>query len=585
MKARPRLAWLALGGVLVALAWFRWPAVGEADVGTAPPRPELAGLPAVLGERIAAAELLVRRPRTRQEGMAELGRLYQANGFLREAETCWRWLADAQPTEARWPYLLAMARDTAGETDGLEEGLRATTRLAPDYAPAWLKLAELALKTGRPAEAEAHYRTRLRLLPGDPHAQLGLARVARQAGRPAEAERLLEELVRTSPGFSTGHNLLAEMRAARGDAAGARWHRWRGRETGRFAEADDPWVQELDAWCLDPRRLARLGTQEFQLGRGDRGRGLLERAVRLAPADPAGYQLLGELQLKLGEFAPALATLRTGLRLAAAVAGPVPASFHANLAEALRGLGRGEEALDVLADGLRRGGDVFELEMARGVVLDDLQRPAEAAAAFRAALARQPRDAGARFNLGAALLQLHEPDAAAAELQRALEGQPTHPLALALLGQMALERGELAAAGRYLEPLFEAHPGQPEARTLLALWRLRSGMAAMARHDPAEAERHYRAGAEANPDEPALAASLGVLLLGQGRLAEALPPLEAYHRLAPTDPQSWLFLGQAYALAARREDARRLLTEGERLAREAGNTVTAENCRAVLDRL
>jgi len=467
----------------------------------------------------------------------------------------------------------------------LEAGRRATTRLAPDYAPAWLKLAELALKTGRPAEAEAHYRARLRLLPGDPHAQLGLARVARQAGRPAEAERLLEELVRAAPDFSTGHNLLAEMRAARGDAAGARWHRWRGRETGRFAEADDPWVRELDAWCLDPRRLARLGTQEFQLGRGDRGRGLLERAVRLAPADPVGHQLLGELQLKLGEFAAARATLDTGRRLAAAAAGPVPGSYHANLAEALRGLGQGEEALRVLAEGLRQGGDALELEMARGVVLDDLGRPAEAAAAFRAALARQPRDAGARFNLGAALLQLREPEAAAAEFRRALEGQPTHPLALGLLGQMALERGDLAEAGRYLEPLFEAQPGQPEARTLVAWWRLRSGMAAAARGEPAEAERHYRAGAEAQPDEPGLPASLGALLLAQGRLAEALPPLEAYHRLAPADPQSHLFLGQAYALAGRREEARRLLTEGERLAHQAGNAGTARDCRAVLDRL
>lgn len=585
MKAVSRLAWLTLGGVLVALAWWGWRAWGEAGVAPAPARPDLAGLPSVVGERLAAAEQLARRGRTRREGMAELGRLYQANGFLREAAACWRWLADAQPTEARWPYLLAMARDTAGETDGLEEGLRATTRLAPDYAPAWLKLAELALKTGRPAEAEAHYRARLRLLPGDPHAQLGLARLARQAGRPAEAERLLEELVRAAPGFASGHNLLAEMRAARDDAAGARWHRWRGRESGRFAEADDPWVRELDAWCLDPRRLARLGTQEYQLGRGDRGRGLLERAVRLAPADPAGYELLGDLQLKLGEFAAARATLRTGLRLAEAAGGPVPASFHANLAEALRRLGQGEEALGVLADGLRRGGDVFELEMARGVVLDDLRRPAEAAAAFRAALARQPRDPGARFNLGSALLQLHEPEAAAAEFRRVLADQPTHPLALALLGQRALERGELEEAGRYLEPLFEAHPGQPEARTLVALWRLRSGMAAAARQDVAEAERHYRAGAEAHPDEPALPASLGALLLGQGRLAEALPPLETYHRLAPADPQSLLFLGQAYALAGRREDARRLLTEGERLARAAGNLVTARNCQAVLDRL
>jgi hypothetical protein len=62
-------------------------------------------------------------------------------------------------------------------------------------------------------------------------------------------------------------------------------------------------------------------------------------------------------------------------------------------------------------------------------------------------------------------------------------------------------------------------------------------------------------------------------------------PLEAYHRLQPQNPQSSLFLGQAYAATGRLEDARRLLTEGLEAATRAGNSTTAQHCREILQQL
>jgi Flp pilus assembly protein TadD len=88
-----------------------------------------------------------------------------------------------------------------------------------------------------------------------------------------------------------------------------------------------------------------------------------------------------------------------------------------------------------------------------------------------------------------------------------------------------------------------------------------------------------------NPGDAELQASLGVLLLTHGRFAEALPALEAYHRLQPENSRSALFLGQGYASIGRLDEARRVLAHGEQLALRAGQASTAQHCREMLQQL
>lgn len=584
----PKIIWplaaVGLGGVALAGGIALWRSR------SAPPPPEIAARPSLPAPVAPALAELLRAAEERLASdpiaaRAELGRLYHANGFLAEAEACWRELQRAQPQEARWAYLLADLRNQAGEPAEYEQGLRETVRLAPEYAPAWLKLAEVLFKTGRIDEAAAAYDHRLQLLPRDPHARLGRIRIARQRGQVEAAATGLAELVRDHRDYSPGHNLYAEVLAARGDAAAARRHRWMGRESGRFREADDPWLQELAAWCHDPKRLAVLGTAEFQLGRGDRGRSYLEKAVQLAPDDPGAHELLGDLLLKLGEPGRARWTLEQGLALAQARPGPVSLNFYVNLAEALRLTGEPEKALAILADGLARSGDLPELHLARGVVLDGLGRPQEAAEALMAAVARSPNDSAANYNLGVVLLQLERRAEAIEHLRRALIQQPTHPKALALLGQLELEVGRLEEAGRHLRPLYEANPGIPAVQELVAFWHLQSGLAAAERNAVAAAEQHYRDGLEAQPDNADLLISLGGLLLAGNRASDATGPLETYRRLRPVAAQGAFFLAQAYLQLGRRDDARRLLQEAEQLATRAGQSGMVERSRALLQQL
>ncbi|HWA85006.1 MAG TPA: tetratricopeptide repeat protein [Opitutus sp.] len=579
------LAVLAFAGIAIGSAfawrWYRLPARVQAALPAAPA--DLAKKPAQLAEKIAAAQALTRSRARALEGVADLGRIYHANGYLANAEACWRFLHAEQPENARWPYYLSDLRRTAGDDQTQAALLAETVRLAPDYAAAWLRLADLEFKTGQPDAAESHYQRRLALRPRDPYARLGLARLALQRGNRGDARELIEQIVRDTPDFSTAHNLYAEMLAADGQAAAAFHQRNLGREAGRYREADDPWIEELHAWCYDPKRLTLLATMAFQMQRGDRGVAFLQRAIELAPDDPASYLQLGSLYLQLGQAAKAQPVFEQGLQRPGH--GDTRIMLAADLAESLRLQKHPGDALQVVRRALSGSPHAYELHNELGAVLLDLGRVDESVQAYRDAVAIAPNDADSNFNLGSGLLALGHRGEAIEALKRSLTLQPTFPKTLILLGQLAFDAGRLDEARRYWQPLYDSHPEQPQARHLLALYHLRLGEAAAAKQDAAAAEQHYQQGLAIDPEDPELNADLGVLRLLQGRPADALAPFEMLHRVRPKDPQSSLFLGQIYAQLGRLPDARRVLTEGAELAERAGNRETAGHCREILAQL
>jgi len=573
---------LAALGAYLAFAWRRHAAVArvQADL---PALPAGKNLPVLLTDRLAAAERKAKNPATALEGVAELGRLYHASGFPAEAAVCWQLLRAAQPREARWCYYLADLRRVASDYDGLAALLARTTELAPDYAPAWLQLADLQFKTGKITEAGRGYQRRLALVPGDRYARLGLARVAQQQGRSEQARELIELLVKEAPEFSPGHNLYAEMLAAAGATKDADRQRWLGRETARFRGADDPWLDELGDWCFSYEQLCIRGTVEFQTKHGDRGQAYFERAIRLRPETLMAHGLLGGLYLERNDPAKAREVLEAGLRAAGDAKPGV--MYYVDLSRSYRELKQPAEAVRVARQGLARLGREFELYDALGISLGDAGERDAAVEALRTAVALNPDDTNANYNLAVALLAVRQLDAAVAALQRSLTLKPTFPSSLAMLAQIEIDSGRWEAATRYLQPLYESHPEMPQARRLMTYWHLRAGTAAEKQGDLAAAEQHYRDGVAIDPNHPDLQARLGTLCLIQGRFADAIAPLEGYHRLQPDNAQSSLFLGQAYAAVGRRDEARKVLSAGAEIADRTGNPTTARNCREILRQL
>ena len=118
-----------------------------------PATPDLGSQPAVLGESLAEAETRARSWRRATDGLAELSRLYHANGLYPEALLCYAGLQQADPRNARWPHLQACIITNYGRMDEALPLREQAVALAPDYLPARLRLGDVLLKGNRTAEA------------------------------------------------------------------------------------------------------------------------------------------------------------------------------------------------------------------------------------------------------------------------------------------------------------------------------------------------------------------------------------------------------------------------------------------------
>lgn len=572
------LAALSLWG---GFAWRQHAVVSEIRTGL-PARPEVASWPAKFVEQVAAAETMARTPSTALSGVTELGRLYHANGFKREAEACWHLMLDRQPREPRWRYYLADLRRAESDNTGMTAFLRQTLELAPDYSPAHLQLANLQLKLGDLTGAERDYRARLALVPRDPYATLGLVRIALQRKRTEEARALLEEILKDAPNFATAHNLYAEILTAAGETNQANWHRWLGVETLRYVEPADPWLDEMQLWCYDYDRLCVLGSVASLRENQDQAKELYERAIELSPDELDAYQLLSVTYLK--QERPEQARDLLEQARSRVTKGDLTPLFT-QLCRAYRMLRQLTEAERLARQGLAQIGDKAELFETLGLILADMERHQEAVAAYEAALARNPNDASTNYNLAVSLLSLRRLDDVLEALDRSLTLQPTFPPTLLLRGRIEMAAGHWEQAERCLRPVFESHPENTEARRLLAGWHRHMGEQAEQNKDLASAERHYREGSLIDPHNVELLGRLGAFYLVHARFADAVEPLESWHRLQPGHAQGCLLLGQAYAGAGRQEQAREVLAKGALLADQTGDARTAARCREAARRL
>ena len=579
-SGRVRVGWVSAIAAVVAAGfaatvWVVRPVLYRR--GHLPALPNLTAVPAPLARKLEAAQGDAQSWRGGEQGVAALGRLYHANGYTKEAEACWAILRQSEPRNARWVYYLADLRSAVSDTTGMEALLRETTALAPDYAPAWLKLAAVEFKTGELEAAKRDYRRRLVLLSQDPYAELGLARIELQHGDAAAARARLDRIVQHDPGFSAAHNLYAEILAGAGDAEGASLHRFLGGLAGRFRDADDPWLEELQADCYDVNKLTVLASVEDLTNHGDHGVALLERALEVEPNDARIYAQLGNAYVHRDDAKRALAEFDRGSTRPNA-----NSDFFASYSQACLAAGDAERAREVADRGLARWPDAADLHTARGNALSALGQTDAAIASYRRAVTLAPNVCQVHFNLGNALRQQGATEEGMAELRRALQLEPTFAKALIVLGEAELEAGRLSEAEKYVRPLYRHYPGLVSSRRLMTRWCLMAGVAAARAGSFAEAERDLRDGIAISPDMPELQGRLGLVYAQQGRFDAAATALETYHRLKPEEPMSSLLLGQVYARLGRSSDAIRLAGEAARLARDANDQATLAQANATV---
>jgi cytochrome c-type biogenesis protein CcmH/NrfG len=83
-----------------------------------------------------------------------LGMILQTYGLFQEAAVSYRRASQLAPTAFRWDYYLATVESVGGRCDQSAIALRRALRVAPDYVPAQLHLANCLLASADLSESE-----------------------------------------------------------------------------------------------------------------------------------------------------------------------------------------------------------------------------------------------------------------------------------------------------------------------------------------------------------------------------------------------------------------------------------------------
>jgi tetratricopeptide (TPR) repeat protein len=146
-------------------------------------------------------------------------------------------------------------------------------------------------------------------------------------------------------------------------------------------------------------------------------------------------------------------------------------------------------------------------------------------------------------------------DEAAAEYRKILQINPLVPGIHARLGRALLSKTPLTAeivaeVKRNFEQELEIDPNNASAEYVL-------GDLAKNEGDTSAAIRHFSRATRLDTGFSDAYLALGMALVSSKRFEEAIPPLEAYEKLAPDSPTGHFQLALAYAGAGRKADANR----------------------------
>lgn len=458
MKRRTWIFAIA-GAIGIAVLVGVGPRVWESTVTLArhrPAPPALETLPGEAQDRIYAADRTAQSLWRSRDGMADLARLYQANGFFEEALACYEGLRAVEPQNARWWHLPAVILAGLGRLEEAEPLFRGAAERAPDYLPAHIRAADVLVKANRVDEAQRIYEGVLARFGEQPYALLGLARVAIARDDWAAAEALLQRAIAVDANFVGGLALLATVhkqlgRHAEADRIAARVNR---RE---FVDLKDPWADELLEDCYDPYYLSVAANVANYRRDPALAKRHLERAAAMA-ANPAPYlRQLGQLGFMTRNYEEA------GRHLAKAVAlAPTDAQAWTIWVNVLLGAGKRAEAYRVLLDGLAHCPDSGALRYVHGYLLNEDGQVARAIEELRLAKPLRSTQADVYVELARAYFKAGETEAGIAELKEALSVQPDHPYALVVVARYTIDHGDAVDAREWVRRIRQQTRIAPE---------------------------------------------------------------------------------------------------------------------------
>lgn len=448
MKPTGKQIRLALGAAVLSgvVVWW-WSAAQTRDgvAAVVPARPERLEAAVELQTRVNEAEARARNLWRSVDGLADLARLYHANGFIAQADRCAEALMQLDPADPLWPYLRAHTAGGYGDLDAALPLLQRVIELAPNYAPARVRLGDALLKSNEIERATVAYRDALARDPASGYASIGLARTEIATGHHIAARDRLLNLTVAQPMFAPAWSLLVSVDEQLGDAGAAESHRLRAREAGRTGEMPDPWIDELMVYCYDPYRLAVAASAADPANNQARARQLLERAVSIAPNDDLPHRLLGNLLSDLDE----LSSARIYLERATVIAPKEPDNWS-HLVRVLKAMGEVAAAGRAVETGLVHCPESAVLHLERGRRFAAAGLFDQARSEFEQSRRLRPEESSAYIEIAQIHFKQDRLEAGVAELRRACAVEPNHPIATLLLARYAINTGDEGDAAAWI---------------------------------------------------------------------------------------------------------------------------------------
>jgi tetratricopeptide (TPR) repeat protein len=391
---------------------------------------------------------------------ATLARAYLNKGVYDKAIPLLSDLVKQEPGWSDGPMLLAEAYAGAGRTKDAIAWLE--DQNDPRLAPA---LGDFYEREQRWSDAAKAYERALQRSPRNAELKTRYASVLLKTGNredTAKARDVLTEVVAVRPDVQSlyllsqaqrrmGDSRAAEASARRAIAQNSRnpWGYYALAEALEERREYQAVVNELAPMVADLRSkptenafastllLPHLGFAYQELGQHDKAIASFEEARKLSPKDPAVSGYLIEANMAAKKYAAA-----ADLARAAVADNPDDLRLLRLQAQALRHTGKADQSIAVLEDAVKKHADDPIAYVALAQLYSDLDRGPQAVKVLQDAQAKFPSDTSIVFELGAAYDKQKRYADAEAAFKQLIAREPDNSAALNYLGYMLAERGE-----------------------------------------------------------------------------------------------------------------------------------------------
>ncbi len=376
------------------------------------------------------------------QGLAELSRLYHANGFTREAWQCYATLTVAEPNEARWHYHLGRIIAGYGELEEATPLFTQTIKLAPDYLPARIRLGDTLLKQNRIDEASEAYQDTLAIDDSNAYALVGLARVSIANEDWSKARAYLEKAVKATD-YQIGADLLADV-YKKLNLPNLENRVLQTAEWGSYADIPDPWSLSLMDDCYDAYQVSIAGGWVAHQGDARTGIRYIKRSIELDPNNSITHYQLAGIYTRLGEEENAEKQFQRCVELQ-----PDFADAWLGLIEIAKRRNSPTLVRRTLSSALQAAPESPSLNIERGKMLLAQKRFDEALPFFKKSIEVRPHEAIGYISLAQAYLAQNRVEEGLAQLKEALIREPNNSVVLTAMVYNAIQRSDKADADEW----------------------------------------------------------------------------------------------------------------------------------------